>query len=233
MKSILFVALVLFGFIGVFAQERTISKAEFEAVSESPNKWAPTRWTGKSYRMITTTESKISGKVPQDLSSKITIEFASPTISHFISESRMGSKISRNESIRIGDKTYKRNGDEAWIEGTVEVNPTSKKTETTSPAPSNNQADSQIEYKYLGSEKLNNQTTNVYAWISKKNLIDPSTNKEKISTSIAKYWFTEDGILLKEDRVMEHKTGEVTIYNRLTTVWELDPNITVIAPILN
>ena len=46
MKKILFMALILFGCVGVFAQERTIEQAEFDAIyKNSFGKW------GKSYRI--------------------------------------------------------------------------------------------------------------------------------------------------------------------------------------
>jgi hypothetical protein len=225
-------ALILIGAVGAFAQERTISKAEFDSVSKS-SKWALTEWKGKSIRMIQTSEARSEGKIPTDASGKVILEFASPTVSRSISEIRSESKITKSESIRIGDKTYKRNGDEAWIEGTVEVKPQTKATDTKPPAPQADEFVRQFEYKYLGTEKLNNLTANVYAEVQTAKRIDPKTNKESVTTYTKKYWFSEDGIKLKEDTVMEFTGTDVTRYTRLTVAWELDPNIKVEAPKMN
>ena len=43
MKSILCMIMLLFGFIGVFAQEKTIRQAEFDAVYQN----SPEKWKGK------------------------------------------------------------------------------------------------------------------------------------------------------------------------------------------
>jgi hypothetical protein len=156
-----------------------------------------------------------------------------PTANRLINESRSGSKITKSESIRIGDKIYKREGDEAWVETIVKAKSQPKAPDTTAPASANNQAKNQVEYKYLGSEKFNNQTTNVYAWIEKTKPADPPINNQTLFISTHKYWFSEDGILLKEEWVTEGRRGEDTLYSRLTTVWELDPSIKVEAPAIN
>jgi hypothetical protein len=231
MRNVLCLALILFGFIGVFSQERTISKTEFEAVSKS-SQWAPTAWTGKSYRMIQTNEVRSEGKIPTHSSGKTTIDFASPTVSHLITEVRSGSKIiTKSESIRIGDKTYKRNGDEAWIEGAVESGTKSKAADTKSSASVDDPFVRQSEYKYLGTEKLNNLTANVYLVVETAKRTDPATNQESITTSTHKYWFSKDGVKLKEDNVMETRGLETTLYTRLTVSWELDSSIKVEAPV--
>lgn len=232
MKNIFCAALILFGAIGVFAQERTISQAEFDAIYKNPNKMAPVVWKGKTWRMIITTETKAEGQKPLDSSTKSTSEFAPRQISRTISEIRQESKITKSEKIRIKDKLYKRNGDETW---TVEAFEEKQQPETTAADAPAASADSkferQIEFKYSGSEVLNNQKTNVYVQIMKTKSTDPSPERTYIHTM--KYWFNEDGTLLKEDRVIEGRNETGTFYNRLTMTYELDPNIKIEAPIVN
>jgi hypothetical protein len=219
--------------MGVFAQERTMSQAEFDAVIKN-GKWALSEWKGKAIRMTQTSEVRREGKDQEAALGKTVIEFASPTTSHLVSEIRSESKITKSEQIRIGDKTYKRQGEGAWIEGTTEAKPAPKTTETAASSPSaNKQAERQIEYKYLGTERLNNQTASVYATIWRTKRIVEATKSEALSTTTKKYWFSEDGVKLKEDTVSETQGVDVTLYNRLTVVWELDPNIKVEAPVLN
>lgn len=222
MKCILSIGLVLFGFIGVFAQEKTIGQAEFDAVYQN----SPEKWKGKPHRMIITTQSRTEGRPQTDYSSKSIIENASTTTSRVIYENSFQSKNSNSETIRIGDKIYTREGNGAWKEGTSEVKaqPGNKITNT------DNQADGQIEYKYLGTEKLDNQTANVYVKIARKKGINSANNKETVSTTTTKYWFGEDGMILKSDMKMDSQTGEKIFHTRLTQVWELDPNIKIEAP---
>lgn len=237
MKSILLAALILFGAVsGVFAQERTMSKAEFDSVIKNA-KWALTEWKGKALRMTQTSESKAEGKFQEFASGKTTIEFASPTVSRLISEITSRSKTTKSESIRIGDKTYKRTGDGAWIEGTTEAKTQTKTAEPPPPPPpalpGEDQAEKLTEYKYLGTEQLNGLTTNVYAVTMKIKRLNPTTNQETLSISTHKYWIGEDGVKLKDEDVGETRGGETNLYRRLTVVWELDPTIKVEAPTIN
>ncbi len=222
MKSILCIGLILFGFIGVFAQEKTIEHAEFDAVYQN----STNKWKGKTHRMIITTQSSTEGRPQTDYSSKSIIEYASSTTSRLIYENSFQSKTSNSETIRIGYKIYIREGNGAWKEGTsgVESQSENKIMDT------DNQAEGQIEFKFLGTEKLGNQTTNVYAKIARKKLVNLTNNKETLSATTTKYWFGEDGMILKLDMKMDSQTGERIFHTRLTQVWELDPNIKIEEP---
>lgn len=230
MKNIFCIALILIGTLAAFAQERTISKEEFEAALKHPNRLAPIVWRDKSYRTVLITEIKSEGKVQLYQSSKGIIEFVPRVGSRLISESRSGSKITKTERITIGDKIYKRNENEAWI---IEVKSETKRPDTKSADSNFKEIDWQTEYKYLGTEILNNQTTKVYESIEKRKSINIETGEERISTITIKYWFNEDGISLKEDQIGENRIGANTSYYRLTKAWELDPNIKVEAPVVN
>ena len=233
MKTILLAALLLFGAVGAFAQEKTLSKAEFDSVIKNA-KWELTEWKGKAVRMTQTNEAKADGKRQEFSSGKTVIEFASPTVSRLIGETTSGSKTTRTESIRIGDKTYKRTGDGAWIEGTIEA----KARTAEPPAPpiyevSEGEAERTTEYKYLGTEQLNGLTAKVYVATTKIKRNNPTNNQETLSISTHKYWIGEDGVKVKDENTGETRGREINIYRRLTVVWEADPTIKVEAPVIN
>ena len=235
MKSILLAALIVFGVVGVSAQERTLSQAEFYSVIKN-SKWALNEWKGKASRMISTSEARAEGKFQQSSSGKTMIEFASPTVSRLTSEITSDSKTTKSESIRIGDKTYKRSGDQTWVEGTTEAKAQKKTAEPPPPPPApaaEDQAEKLTEYKYSGSEQLNGLTANVYVVTTKIKRLDPTTNKETLTMSTHKYWLSEDGVKLKDENISETRAGETNLYRRLTVVWELDPTIKVEAPVIN
>lgn len=230
MKTILLTALLLLGAVGAFAQEKTLSKAEFDSVVKNA-KWALDEWKGKPLRMTQTHEAGANGKKNEFAAGKVVIDFASPTVSRSISESTSAPKT---ESIRIGDKTYKRIGDGAWVEGTVQA-----KTNAPPPPPpaamppAEDQAEKIIEYKYLGTEQLNGLTTNVYVATTKTKRLNPVTNQESLSMTMEKYWLSEEGVKVKMESTGETRSPEINFYRRLTVVWQLDPTIKVEAPAVN
>ena len=232
MKSILLTALLLFGAVGAFAQEKTLSQAEFDSVIKNA-KWALNEWKDKPMRMTQTNETKAEGKHQEFSAGKTTIEFVSPTVSRLINEINSGSKSTKSESIRIGGKTYKRTGDQPWVEGTTRT-----KAPEPPPPPAPIQASSEeveklTEYKYLGTEQVNGLTANVYAVTTKIKRLNPTTNKEMLSTSTQKFWIGEDGVKFKNETLTETHGGETKIYNRFTVVWESDPTIKIEAPAIN
>jgi hypothetical protein len=163
----------------------------------------------------------MGGRPQTNYLTKSITEYASPTVSRFTHESNFGSKNSKNEAITIGNKKYIRKGNEAWREGTFENN--------SQPINESINADSQFEYRFLGTEQINAQTANVYAKIEKRKRTD-SANKETFSTITNKYWLGENGMILKSDMEMESPTGEAIQHSRVTKIWEADPNIRIEAP---
>ena len=222
MKNIIFAALLLFGCIGAFAQERIISQSEFETLLVNSTE----KLKGKSYRTTIDTKSSAEGRPQTDFSSKMVLEFVSPTIRHTFFESTFQTGTRINESIRIGDKVYTREGDGNWQEKTFEAVTANKSKATVA----ENQDEGQPEYKYLGIEKLDNKDARVYTKISIRKSIDPATGRETSSINTTKYWFSEDGFLLKSDLVSDAKSGVMKFYTRVTQVWETDVNLNIEAP---
>ena len=96
-----------------------------------------------------------------------------------------------------------------------------------------NPADVQTEYKYFGNEKLNGQNAKVYAVIVKTKNIDPASKQEILSVSTTKYWFADNGTILKSDMTMESRNGGKISHSRATQIWESDANIRIEAPTMN
>lgn len=222
MKNIIFAVMLLFGVISAFAQEKTISQIELETLSINSSE----KLKGKAYRMILISKSSVEGRPETDYSSKTVFEYVSPTASRFAIESTFQSVTKKNETIRIGDKVYSREGDSNWKESAY----TGKTVTATKEPGASVQLETQTEYKYLGVEKLNNQDTRLYTKVSKSKSINQTNGKETFSTTTIKYWFSEDGILLKMDRETDSNSGSMIHRTRLTQIWELDPNLSIEAP---
>jgi hypothetical protein len=226
MKKLFCLAFVLVAAAGIFAQEKTIEKSEFETVFRNSFR----KFAGQSHRQ-TTTNQEIAESIDQNkTSSQSVIEFAAPRSSRLVFEFNSSSLNKRTESIIIGDKTYTRIDDGDWKEGKREMLPSPERKLKT--------VDEQIEYRSLGTELLNNQNTTVYAKIQKRKLINESNQSEMFSTITTKYWYGEDGGILKqeaqtENRIKSNKSAAEIIFHGLrVTVWELDPNIKIEEPLI-
>jgi hypothetical protein len=102
------------------------------------------------------------------------------------------------------------NGNEVWKEGKFKNKP--------QPLNDSTSINSQIEYRFLGTEQLNTQTANAYAKIEKRKRTDSANNKETFSTITNKYWLGENGMILKSDMGMESRTGETTHHSWITQI---------------
>jgi hypothetical protein len=248
MNKILLTALVLFAGIGVFAQEKTIDKTEFDTVfqnsfrslSGNPRretstskssseiipqaKYPEANYSGMNHlgtnypansleyiRPARITFNKVIREFLPGVGSRMTYEFNSPSL------------YKKTETIIIADKTYTREGDGQWIE-TMPVS-------HTRPESTVKTVDNQFKYKFLGTEQFNNQNANVYTVTEKSKLISLKYNRESSSNTITKYWFAEDGRLLKTESKREIRGGNTISKFHTTTLYELDPNIRIEVPI--
>lgn len=216
MKKILCVALVLMSSFVASAQEKTIDGYEFEIAKRNS-------FSGlgdKPHRVINTNEFSAEGVFDGKNLTKVITEFL-PGKFHYI----FASPSIKNEKIRIGDKTYTREGNGEWkLEfKQVKFNPESVLTID----------ETQAEYKFLGTERIGNQSVCVYAKIERSKRINPKNNRETLSTSTTKYWFGDESWYWKSETNTEFLTGDRKSYARSTMVYELDPNIKIEAPILN
>ncbi|HVE56674.1 MAG TPA: hypothetical protein VNB22_07590 [Pyrinomonadaceae bacterium] len=232
MKKFICLAFILFGATGIFAQqEKPIEKSEFDTVSSNSYR----KFARQSYRQTEVFQDISTSTTPNftnqnKLSSKTIMEYSfAARGSRSISEFDSSTLKKRTETIMIGDKIYTRIDNGEWMEKKREVRP---KTESTLKT-----VEEQIEYKSLGTEKLDDQNASVYAKVQKQKLIDESTKSEMFVTITTKYWFGEDGGRLKEEMQAERRIKlekspiETVSRSSRVTVWELDPSIKIEAPI--
>lgn len=238
MKKILCLAFVLFTAIGVFAQEKTIQKAEFDKMYNASVRVL----SSKPHREIVTdtNETIYPHKHQSNNSSKVypthksttngTTEVLPSVGWHSIKEESSHSGNKKTEQITIGGKEYTREADEKWEVKAVKV---AVKTKSTSKSENTiNSIDKYTEYKFLGNEKLGNQNTKVYLIIVKNRPTKSEYSVKSVFNNTSKYWFGKDGILLKKE--IKGEWSEVgkppVLITHKIQVNELDPKIKIKAP---
>jgi hypothetical protein len=232
MKKILCLAVVIFASAAVFAQEKTIQPAEFETISKSSSRLL----SGAPRRIIRTQQSTIEiipqtkdfnnsmkPAPPSTVSVKSVIEILPSVGYHSVYEFNSASKNTKKETIKMGNRTYEREGNAEWIE--IAAPKASARTENTT-----RKIDNQVEYKILGSERVNNQNANIYAKIEKSKFVNSTDNQESTSSTTTKYWYAQDGRLLKRERIREIRSEKMISRFNSIIVFELDPNIKIEAP---
>lgn len=241
MKKILCLAFVLFTAIGVFAQEKTIQKAEFNKIRIASVRML----SSKAHREIVTdtNETIYPHKHQSNISSKVypthksvtngTTEILPGVGWHSIKEESSHSGNKKTEQITIGGKAYTREGNEKWKVKAVKVAVKAKSTSKSENAISS--IDEYTEYKFIGTEKLGNQNTKVYLVIIKNRPIKSKYSIKSVVNGTSKYWFGKDGMLLKEEIKREYsETGKPPVLiTEYIKVNELDPKIKIKAPKLD
>ena len=233
MKKIFCVGLVLFLSAVSFAQEKTITKTEFDKVYRSGFQWKPdqprreTRTEESVFEVIpatNVTDLPAVTPLPRKGYIKSVIEFAAGK-SHSVSESNSESISSKRETVMSGGKIYSREGNGDWKAVDLAARP--------KPEARTKTVDSQFEYKFLGNEVYNNQKTAVYAKIETSKIVSLTNNQQSLSTTKTKYWFGENGNLLKIETNREIKNDKSISRFQSNAIYESDPNIKIEIPNLN
>lgn len=223
MKKIFCLVFVLFAAFSAFAQqdvEKVIEKPEFDTVFQG----SYMKLMGQSYRKTVTTQQSIEGKPANDVLTKSTVEVIPQTGYHYIYESTSQSKKINFEKIVFKDKTYSREGKEAWKPGAGN-DPASLMSEDVSAITS-----TEVVYKFSGNQKLNDRNTKAYTVIENNKYLNPKTNVEFVSVITNKYWFTDSGELLKTERTAKTRTSKSVLNEKAVTTYEVDPKIKIEAP---
>lgn len=216
MSKVLCIALVLLSFVGIFAQEKTIGKDEFDAVYKN----ARSKRADKSYRATITFQKEEQGK-PATTSTMV-VEFVPPSMRHIVYQSTSDNQNKKREAIRIKDKTFVKEEGTTWKETALNNNSQSEDKSSI--------VEEKTDYKFTGSEKLNNKKAAVYEKIENRKRVNAASNTEIVSNAVTKYWFGEDGLLLKSEQTAEIRIGAKLIHTRLTKNYEMNPNIKIEAP---
>jgi hypothetical protein len=226
MKKIFCLAFVLFAVAAATAQEKTIEKAEFDAVSRPSMR----KYLGQSYRQTTTTQNIIDDSTNLPILSKTVFEHTAARASRMVYEFSSPTLNVKRETITVGGKIYSRIDGGEWTE---------KKLETPRPMVESSlkMVEEKIAYKSLGTELLNGEKTDVYEKIQNQKRINESTGGETFSIVTTKYWYGKDGGILKQEQQMEIRVKlpadpkEKITRHSMVNVWELDPEIKIEEPV--
>ena len=225
MKKFIYLALVLFSATGLFAQETTIEKSDFDAALSK----AFVRFAGQSYRRTESSRDILPNENQNRVTTKSFTEFA-PRARRSFYQFDSPTVKTKKETIVIDGKTYTRLNDGEWTDKKiVPEKPSERKLE---------EIESKTEYKSLGTEILDNRVTSVYARIDNKKFVNTSNNRELLSTNTTKFWLDEKGGLVKEETQTESRMKAAqdrpeSVYRTIrTSFWEIDPTIKIEAPVV-
>ena len=230
MRKLLAFAIFLVSSIGVFSQEKTIAESDFQRILGNSFQ----RFSGKTYRQINIQQSSVeflpSTNMPANILRSIapkntlvkSVTEYQPHVGYYASfEFNSETSTVRREMIVIADKTYLREGNSKWAEALPKF--------VSEPECKTKVIENQIEYKFLGTEKLDNQKTDVYSKTERSKVINLTNNMESFFIQTIKYWIGE-GSLIKFEINREISNGKTVDTYKSTSVYELDPNIRIEAP---
>jgi len=237
MKIVFCIACVLVCFASGLAQEKSIDRSEFDALTQNSNH-PIARWPGKkSFRRTTITESRAEGVSPAPESAKWTKNFSTKSVSeyaidsktyHFISETS-GEAPQKRETVKVGGLVYTRVGSGPWTKTAGEAAPKTPPPYTPPPSRFENLS-TETSYAYLGTETYKNATVRTYQKVEKRQMVNKETGKPAESVATTKLWIAEDGTLLRTDFKSDLKDGELSSSMYSLEEFELDPSITITAP---
>lgn len=226
MKKIFCLTVLLFSAIAVFAQEKPIDQSEFDAVMAT----SYGKYRGFAYKQTITVEhtseslagvnrftSRTIRETSPEMKMRWVLEFDSPPLKRI------------TETISVNGRLYRRIDDGVWE--IVNREPSQQRDSGVK------LIEGQTEYKALGTEKLDNRNTLVFAQFQKKKYLNQYNQNESLSTTTTKNWIGEDGKIQKQEVLTETRVkpvngGTESVYRESrVTVWELDPTIKIDAPI--
>lgn len=218
MKTILCLLVMMLGLtMTMSAQEKVFQKADFDVLLKN----AVEILKAKPHRIVVVSLSDVNGKPQEAESSKTIVEVASEDKRRSVREYKSADKNLKREFVRVGAQTYLRENEGKWTQTVASANqsPTNMKV-----------VDEQIQYKLIGKETLGGKNSTVYQRTKNSRMTDNSTNEEIQSTEVVKYWFDENGNLLKRERNRENRRGGKIFHFTNTATFEYDSSIQVAAP---
>jgi hypothetical protein len=226
MKTLFWILLVFGCAILVPAQERVMDKTEFDAIVTGGYDHK-VKWKGEKYRMTVTTSSTVAGRPQTDHSSRNLTEFGSSMETRSIYSTVFGGKPSApQESMRIGNWSYTRSGNDKWTRKEyVPSSATTKEREESR----RKIFSSQAEYKYLGQSTLMDRPAHIYVKTERQTTLNEKSGESAEIESKNTYWVDANGTILKSEFRSETR-GKNTMQTSVIMEWELDTSITFIVP---
>ena len=203
--SSVFIAIIMSAFCQIiYSQERVVQANEFNELQKK----ADEKLKDTPHRITMTTENFIKEKLN---SSVIAIgEVVPPNKTRSLTETKIGSRATKTETIRIEEKIFFRIDneiwkEEVWKEGKWGVNKSGNKK-------------SEIAYKFIEKIYFNGQSAKVFE--SSENWLFYFEGKEHTTVVKTKYWFSEDGLLLRKESVGD----TVSTNQRFLAIWIYEYN---------
>jgi hypothetical protein len=207
-KTLMFFIIIVSAMSAVCGQQTADSSGEFTAIYRK----AQNLRQEKAHRVRTTIEKYADKNAAPTEKITSTYEIIPPARSRYSSVVESNSKTKKYELIRIGEKQYIKNDRGNW-----EIDKTEPKYALGS--------ESQKSVKFIEKTSFNNQTVNVYE-VESDEFFEQVNRQSKI-----KYWFSEEGLLLKmETESVEKETNAVS---KQISIYEYDPNIKIEAPVIS
>jgi hypothetical protein len=216
-------------FASGFAQSKIIDKNEFDTAVTAAAEGLPQYWIGKPFRMIVTTQTHSSKRPDLDYSSKAVSELTGNGSNRNITETSMGANRNSGESIKIGNDRYARKNGGPWEKLATAATPLAPPTPRD---PTTNVLNSEFEYNFLGTESFKGETARTYLRTERRTEIDKVTGEQRQNETTIKYWVAADGHIMKSDFLGTTKFTDWTSTTKVVMEYELDPSITITAPIV-
>jgi hypothetical protein len=200
--------------VTVIAQERVIEKNEFDSVYQKSSLLLKTR----AYR---STMVRKTGGDSSPVGETSVYEFVPPDRYHSISTwTDDNGAVKKNESIRIGTKSWFRANDEPWrVSGIGSGNGSGAGSGM-------REIERVIGYKMTPGVKLETGTANLYQFTQTLRFEDRGGFFE--ATTSRDNWFNKEGLLLKSEYSLINTRLRMTY--KTSTIYEYDPRITIEPP---
>ena len=217
---------MIVGALTLSAQEKSITEAEYiDAVTKAEK----SLYGGVHGPVRQIMENEVLTEGQPDYRLKSVALIAPGQGTHRIIDRSFGGKPTKVESLTVSDRHFVRNADGSWKE--LSADSRSASDAANPGATERNEVDSQLAFKYLGTENLGDRKVHVYTRTAHKKTVDPKTGSATESDTVTKVRIGADGSYLKQEIFTKSsfstgKAGTIKINIEVTA----DPTIKIAAP---
>ncbi|CAN5434858.1 hypothetical protein BH10ACI2_BH10ACI2_25870 [soil metagenome] len=227
MKIWLIAAIFIAGSLAASAQEKVITAAEYSAAVSAAER-SMYGGTHGPVRQSMETEVLNEGRPETDYRLKSLTLIVPGQGNHRMEDRSFGGKPSRSETISINKRSFSRDAAGTWKEIFPKAEASNEPPK--SPAPAAQTADSQTEYKYLGTETYADHQVNTYLKTERKKTVNSATGTTSESDGITKVRIGVIGDYYRYESnsktIANGKPGSVKVLIELV----VDPTIKITAP---